>query len=161
VRESANGCGGRGGRGVVWSRRLGILSAQNRRENRDGSQGSERNCNPSQVSYHSRLTGSKRIQVPRLIFRSDLKFHRPCSLCVFIRREIPEPISQHAKFYLCPGATPAGFRTTSSYALSSSGTQNHSAISQSGSSLCSFGGLIHGFVYALGSSMMICNSRVS
>src|ERR1700688_1757800 len=59
------------------------------------------------------------------------------------------------------GATPAGFRTTSSYALSSSRTQNHSAISQPGSSLWSLGGLTQGFVYALGSSMMICNSKVS
>src|SRR5579871_3135938 len=40
-----------------------------------------------------------------------------------------------ADVYLDAGATPAGFRTVSSYDLSSSGMQNHSAISQPGSSL--------------------------
>src|SRR6266481_6678144 len=56
---------------------------------------------------------------------------------------------------------PAGFLIVSLYALSSSMTQNHSAISHVGSSLWSLGGFTQIFAYALGSSMVICNSNVS
>src|SRR3979490_3097380 len=59
------------------------------------------------------------------------------------------------------GATPEGFLACSSYACSSDVAQNHSAISQVGSSLWSLGGLTQTFVYDLGSSMMICCCRVS
>src|SRR5882757_1922193 len=59
------------------------------------------------------------------------------------------------------GATPEGFLTWSSYVCSSDVAQNHSAISQVGSSLWSLGGLTQVLVYDFGSSMMICCSRVS
>jgi hypothetical protein len=83
------------------------------------------------------------------------KFHRSRRKKVSLQRLVVlEP-------YLGEGATLAGFLTTSSYALSSSKTQNHSAISQVGSSLWSLGGLTQAFMYDLASSMMICIFKVS
>src|SRR5580658_6931252 len=73
----------------------------------------------------------------------------------------PEPPLLPALYLLDAGTTPAGFRTTSSYALSSSAAQNHSAISQPDSSLWSLGGLTQGFVYDLGSTIVTCSSKVS
>ncbi len=88
-------------------------------------------------------------------------YHSPGQI-VFVNRCLQTPLDppvalpQGKAGYLDAGAPPAGFRTAWSYSLFSSRTQNHSAISQPGSSLWSLGGLTQGLVYTLGSSMMIC-----
>src|SRR5579863_2801611 len=75
--------------------------------------------------------------------------------------QLPFPPFRHVYLLGAAEIPPAGFLIVLLYAFSSSMTQNHSAISQVGSSLWSLGGLTQTFVYALGSSMMICISRVS
>src|SRR4029077_19246063 len=59
-------------------------------------------------------------------FASFTSFTSSISITSFLLRLV---------YLLGSGATPAGFRTTSPSALSSSRTQNHSAIAQPGSSL--------------------------